>query len=53
MTHEEIIFWIQENLISLLQRIDKKYVITYVTVQGSVEEKVCDHLIAGVMEINS
>jgi hypothetical protein len=52
MNHIEIINWIQENLIGLIQKINQKLVITYIDPKGIVLDHVCDSLITGVLEIN-
>lgn len=52
MTHLEIIMWVQENVIGLVQKMSEVYVITYIKEDGTVEDYRCTDIISGVLAIN-
>ena len=52
MTYFEILQWIQENLVELIQNIDETYTIHYIDVNGIGIKVRCEDLISGVLKIN-
>lgn len=52
MTYYEILIWIQENLVEVVQYFNEKFKMTYYDEDGIIRVIECDDIISGVLQIN-